>query len=84
MKTILVDDELWSMLLFKDLCDENREIELVGEFESSAEALKYAEEHPVEFALLDIEMPGMNGVELAKRLREMNPEVIIVFLTGHK
>ncbi|MBQ8025251.1 MAG: response regulator [Oscillospiraceae bacterium] len=84
MKTILVDDELWSMLQFKDLCEDHPEIELVGEFESAADALRYAESHTVEFALLDIEMPGINGVELAKRLREQNPDVIIVFLTGHK
>lgn len=84
MKTILVDDELWSMLQFRDMCVDDPEIELVGEFSSAAEALRFASEHPVEFALLDIEMPEMNGVELARRLRELNPEMIIVFLTGHK
>jgi len=84
MKTILVDDELWSMLQFKAQCEDNPEIELVGEFDTAAEALRFAENSTVEFALLDIEMPDMNGVELAKRLRELNPNVIIVFLTGHK
>ena len=84
MKTILVDDEMWSMLQFRDMCSDAPEIELVGEFSSASEALRYAEDHTVEFALLDIEMPEMNGVELARRLRELNPEVIIVFLTGHK
>lgn len=84
MKTILVDDELWSMLQFKAQCEDCPEIELVGEFDTAAAALRFAESHPVEFALLDIEMPDMNGVELAKRLRELNRNVILVFLTGHK
>ena len=84
MKTILVDDELWSMLQFRAQCEDNPEIELVGEFNTSTAALQFAERNQVEFALLDIEMPDMNGVELAKRLRERNPNVIIVFLTGHK
>ena len=84
MKTILVDDELWSMLQFRAQCEDNPEIELVGEFDTAAAALRFAQTSQAEFALLDIEMPDMNGVELAKRLREINPDVIIVFLTGHK
>lgn len=84
MKTILVDDQLWNMLQFKAECEDIPEIELVGEFESAKDALAYARENLVEFALLDIEMPGMNGIELARRLREIYPNVIIVFLTGHK
>ncbi|MBR2831987.1 MAG: response regulator [Oscillospiraceae bacterium] len=84
MKTILVDDQLWNMLQFKAECEDIPEIELVGEFESAKDALAYARGHLVEFALLDIEMPGVSGIELARQLREIYPDVIIVFLTGHK
>ena len=68
LKTILVDDELWMLQQFREECSELPEIEIVGEFSFAQDALDYARENPVEFALLDIEMPGINGVELAKEL----------------
>jgi two-component SAPR family response regulator len=84
LKTILVDDELWMLQQFREECSELPEIEIVGEFSFAQDALDYARENPVEFALLDIEMPGINGVELAKELRRLYPEMIVVFVTGHK
>ena len=84
MRTILVDDELWMLEQFEEECAEIPDIEIVGTFAFAEDALAYAKEHPVEFALLDIELPGMNGVELARELRRLYPEVIIVFVTGHK
>ena len=84
MKTIMVDDELWMLEQFAEECAGIPEIEIAGSFAFAEDALAYAKEHPVEFALLDIEMPGMNGVELARELRKLYPEMIIVFVTGHK
>ena len=37
----------------------------------------------INIALLDIEMPGMNGIELAKLIREKNPDCIIIFITAY-
>ena len=52
---------------------------------ASAEALLFAwEDHQdVSIFLLDIEMPGMNGVELARLIRQRNPQAQIVFITGY-
>ena len=43
----------------------------------------YSEEKDFDILLLDIEMPGMNGVELAKAVRKENSTVQIVFITGY-
>ena len=43
----------------------------------------YAEEKDFDILLLDIEMPGMNGIELAKSIRRENTTVQIVFITGY-
>lgn len=50
----------------------------------SAEALLFSYEgSPPDILLLDIEMPGMNGVELAKKLRSRQETVQIIFITGY-
>ena len=84
MKTILVDDEAWSINQMKEELTEYKQVEIVGSFEDPREALEFAKQNEVEFALLDIEMPYMNGLELGRRLREMNPKVILIYLTGYE
>lgn len=83
MKTILVDDELFAMEQFEQECRELAEIELVGKFDRSEDALSYAKKNPVEFALMDICLPGMDGIELGKELKKINPDVILIYVTGH-
>ena len=83
MKVILVDDEPLSLDLFKIECGNLPGFDVVGFFDSSVEALEYARNHPVDFALLDIDMPEMTGIELARRLRLSRPEMIIIFVTAH-
>jgi len=46
--------------------------------------LQYAENNEVDVAFLDVEMPGMNGLELAGRLRELRPSTNIIFVTGYE
>ena len=50
----------------------------------SAEAFlfRYAEDQGYDMLLLDIEMGGMNGVELARRIRRENEIIQIIFITG--
>ena len=83
MKTILVDDELWAMDKFEIEAEFIPDIEIVGKFDRADEALRFAETNRVDFALLDIEMPGMNGLELGKALRERYPEIVIIFVSGY-
>lgn len=45
-------------------------------------ALEHAKANPVDVAFLDIEMYGLNGIELAKRFKESNPALSVVFVTG--
>ena len=83
MKVILVDDEPLSLDLFKIECGNMPGFDVVGFFENAADALAYAGENPVDFALLDIDMPEMNGIELARRLRRVRPDMVIIFVTAH-
>lgn len=83
MRTILVDDELFSLAQFEAECRDIPEIQLTGKFDNSLAALEFARSHPVDFALLDVEMPGMNGIELGRELKKLNPDMILIYVTGY-
>ena len=83
MKVILVDDEPLSLNLFQLECGNMPGFEVVGCFSKATDALAYAKTNEVDFALLDIDMPEMNGIELARRLRALRPDMIVIFVTAH-
>ncbi len=83
MKTILVDDMLLDLQLFELKCADMPDFEIVGKFTDPASAIEYAANNVVDFALLDVDMPGMNGIELAQKLRRLRKDIIIVFATAH-
>ena len=62
MKTILVDDMLLDLQLFELKCADMPDFEIVGKFTDPNAAIEYAAGHVVDFALLDIDMPGMDGI----------------------
>jgi len=46
-------------------------------------AIQYAREHPVDVAVVDIKMPGMDGVTLLKKLHEVHKDLPVVMITAH-
>ena len=66
MKIILVDDEYLILDELEYCCSQIEGVEVCGAFEEAQEALAYIQEHEVDFAFLDIQMPGMTGLELLK------------------
>lgn len=84
MKTIVVDDEKLAVKQFEMECENLPWVELSGSFSNGEDALEYAGKEKIEAAFLDIEMPGMNGILLAKQLRELYPKLVVVFLTGYE
>ena len=52
-------------------------------FDAPAEALRYAADNAIEIAFLDISLGAMNGLELAKRLKDINGKTNIVFATAY-
>lgn len=84
MRAIIVDDEPLMLKRFARLSENLPDLHLVGRFETAREALAYAQKNPVELAFLDVAMPEMNGIELAKRLREIRKDILIVFVSAYE
>ncbi|MDD4691154.1 response regulator [Eubacterium aggregans] len=83
MRTIFVDDEPWAIRKFQKLCAQIQDIDMIGTFANPREALDFAREHVVDFAVLDIDMPQMSGLTLGKALRALYPEIVLVYVTAH-
>ncbi len=83
MRAICVDDEKLILEDVVSMCRELPQISEVKGFTRSSEALAWLEHNPVNLALLDIDMPGMNGLELAAAIKGKWPETAICFLTGY-
>lgn len=83
MTAICVDDEPLVLQLTLSLFRDLPGFQEVEGFAGPLEALDWLENHTPDIALLDIDMPGMNGLELARRIRDMHPDTAIIFLTGY-
>ena len=80
-KLLIVDDELSVRdSLGKWFREEGYEI---GTAESASEALTRMAENKWDLALLDIKMRGTDGIELQRRLHEMDPELVVIMMTGY-
>lgn len=83
MKILLVDDERLSLL---DLEATVREVLPDADIQTAqtpAEALDLTGRNPPDVAFLDIELPEMNGLSLAKRIKDLHPQTNIIFVTAY-
>ncbi|MCD1260357.1 response regulator [Paenibacillus athensensis] len=85
---IIVEDEKPNLELMKVIIGRSGHYEIVGAFASpldALEALKASDGGQMpDVAFIDVEMPRMNGLELARRIREHCPQTEVVFTTAYK
>jgi len=84
MRMICVDDEPLAVEYTLSQCTLLPEIDDVKGFTEAQSALDWLRTHPTDLALLDINMPEIDGITLAARIKEMYPKIAIVFLTAYK
>lgn len=83
MRAIVIDDEPIMIRSFMRLSREISDLHVMATFESAEDAVEYAETESFEIAFLDIELPGMNGIECARLLKQKIPGILIVFVSAY-
>ena len=83
MRVLLADDHHLVRAGLRALLENQPGVEVVGEAGDGREALDMIERHRPDVALLDITMPGMNGLEVASRVDKASPRTRVVVLSMH-
>jgi two-component SAPR family response regulator len=83
MRTILVEDEPDILEEIKAMVEKYGDVEIVGIYTEPLEAIKQVSVTKPDWALLNIEMAGMSGIELAERLLVLNLEIKVLFITAY-
>ncbi len=82
---LLVDDEILALEYMKNAMDwEKHGYQVSGCATSAKKALDLCGKNMPQIVISDIQMPGMDGLELARRLKEKNPDVAVILLTAYK
>ena len=82
MNVLLVEDEELQLIRLKKSIDNVLKDSTIYCFTNPLEAIDKTKDIKIDIAFLDIEMPGMSGMKLAKKLKEINPKINIIFVTA--
>ncbi len=83
LKALVVDDEAPARSELRYLLGEAGGVEIVGEAGNAVEALQLIKAIPYDVIFLDIQMPGLSGVQLAEVLSGLSRPPAIIFVTAH-
>ena len=82
LRTLIVDDSELALHTICSYLEEMPWVQVVGTAMDGAEALVLAAKHHPDLVLLDLQMPGMSGLEVASRLASEFPDILVVIVTG--
>ena len=83
MKVLIVDDEKPARERLRQILQDEDDYEVIGVAGNGHEALALAVEHQPDIVLLDIRMPGLDGIETAHHLNELEHTPAVVFTTAY-
>ena len=83
MKVLLVDDEELQLLRLENACKKVLVDSTFFSYTNPVKAFEESIDNNIDLAFLDIEMPKINGIQLAKKLKNNNPKIKIIFVTAY-
>ena len=81
IRIVIADDHAIVRQGLKKILDENPDMKVVAEHVNGADALRWIRANGCDVALLDIAMPGLNGIDVLKQLHEEKPKLPILILS---
>jgi two-component system LytT family response regulator len=82
LRTMIVDDEKASRISLRKLLKDLPQIEVIGEANDGVQAVETIEETKPDLVFLDIQMPGLNGIEVLRALT-LKPKPQVIFVTAY-
>lgn len=83
IRVLLVDDHTLLRQGLRNMLELNKNIVVVGEASEGDEAVRKTKELIPEVVLMDITLPGMNGIQATQMIKQDHPEVNVIILTMH-
>src|SRR4030095_3360245 len=83
VKTIVVDDEQLARDELRFLLEQLEDVDVVAQAGNGVEALRVIEEYQPDLVMLDVQMPGLTGFEVARRVVQAGIESQLVFVTAY-
>lgn len=83
IRVLIADDHSILRRGLAQIIAETADMQVCGEAENGAQAVKFAREHPVDVVLLDITMPDRNGLDTLKQLKKEKPKLAVLMLSMH-
>ncbi len=81
VRVLTVDDQAVFRDIAREVIDATAGFKSVGEAASGEEALAAVDRLDPQMVLLDVRMPGLDGIEVARRLHETHPETVLVLIS---
>jgi len=83
IKVLLTDDHALVRTGIKRLLEDSEQVEIIGEADTGEASLDLVQELKPDVVLMDVNMPGMGGVEASRRILQRDPDQKIIILTIH-
>ena len=83
IRVLIADDDSGMRTVMRHMIAKVEGFTLIGEAESGLKLMELVETHRPQVVFLDVEMPGMSGVECARLIQDMDPATVIIFATAH-
>ncbi|MDE2118209.1 MAG: response regulator transcription factor [Betaproteobacteria bacterium] len=83
IRIMVADDHAVVRHGLTQILEKNRDMKIVAEHKNGVDALNWLLNHDCDIALIDISMPGMNGIDLLRQLQKVKPKLPVLIISAY-